>query len=1410
MGIIASNVFTLAIVKDGENGIGIESTIIHYQTSNSGTVIPTGTWSTSIPSVSAGQYLWTRLTINYSDETTDYSYSVSRNGTNGTDGDDGRGIKSTAITYQASSSGTTVPTGTWTTSIPTVLENQYLWTRTIITYTDDTTSTSYSVGKMGATGEKGDTGVGVAKVDVYYYLSSSSTSLSGGSWDTTDPGWVDGKYIWSKTVVTYTDNSTTSTEAVCITGAKGDTGDTGNGISTIVEYYYQSSSATTLSGGTWSPTYPGWINGKYIWTKSIITYTNNTSVETTPICVTGAKGDTGQDGTSSYLFTRYSSTESPHSDMYEVPTDDTLYIGTYISSVNSPSTNPSDYNWVKYREDTLSLNISADNGTSFSNDGTLVSLTATGKLGQKTVTGTYQWFKDGTAISGATKNTYSVKCTGLKVHTVFKCTMTYNDATASDDITIQNTVAILYGETNPYEGDSTIYEGSIWIDTSNGNDSKVYKRYNGSSWVTITEAQYYEYVGYGEGRTTIFTTTKLKQTADEIAAVASRVTVNETTIKENYTEFKTTADEIKSSVTDLESDVSSLDTRITNNTTNITQNANSITSLAKRVTTNETNISENYSELKQTADNISSEVNSIQTDIDDLDNRTTSNTTKIEQNAKDITLISSSVEENTQAITDNYAELKLADTNITSQVSQIKTDLSELDKEVESNTTKITQNANSITSLASRTTTVENKFGNYSTTEEMNSAIEQSATSIKSTVSATYATKSDLETTNANVTTAQNTADAAQENIDNLEIGGTQLLRNTKSMSDYAVSSNVTFEIDSEGFTVATYASTNELNWNQCATRPPILFSQVRNKEVTFSFYVRSDEYENINADSYGMIVTFTLCTGDSLTRTLYRTCNFYKTIISDEWTKLFVTKTLSDDFFTDGTGTIDDDTRLYIRVYDYSLYSAQVKKFKLELGNKATDWSPAPEDTETAIEEANTQIIQNATDITALAKRVTTNETSISNNYSELKQTADSISSEVNSIQTDIDDLDTRVTSNTTKVTQTATQLSWIVESGTSSSSMVLTDDALTIIANNINLTGKVTYAFLSSDAQQKITNAQTTADTANTNALNALENIDNLKIGGRNLIKNSNFFDGYNKWAGTGVTMNVEEDDEFEHCLVFSATSAGSSSYRVYASIETNFTHVKGTEYTLSFYAKASKAATLQSNVADANNQQNYSVTTEWQRFSYTYTASATGSLTFWSVSANITMYITNIMLEESNKASDWVPAPEDINDNIDSNISDVQAVIVEQSTALEKTCQEIVTQATSSYTTLTDFEAYKEEVTSSFTQTSSNITLSFEKISSLESVTKSHDGQIETINSYFDFGDDGLIIGESNSPYQMQLTNTQLNMLLNKDPVMWIDATTKEIYTPIIKITVSMNLFGFTATEDSDGNINWDYTG
>lgn len=73
-------------------------------------------------------------------------------------GDTGKGVKSTAVTYQVSSSGTTIPTGTWSSSVPAATAGQYLWTRTVVTYTDNATSTIYSVGHMGTNGIDGASG----------------------------------------------------------------------------------------------------------------------------------------------------------------------------------------------------------------------------------------------------------------------------------------------------------------------------------------------------------------------------------------------------------------------------------------------------------------------------------------------------------------------------------------------------------------------------------------------------------------------------------------------------------------------------------------------------------------------------------------------------------------------------------------------------------------------------------------------------------------------------------------------------------------------------------------------------------------------------------------------------------------------------------------------------------------------------------------------------------------------------------------------------------------------------------------------------------------------------------------------------------------------------------------------------
>ncbi|GFH42747.1 hypothetical protein Hs30E_12980 [Lactococcus hodotermopsidis] len=123
-----------------------------------------------------------------------------------------KSVKSSAVTYQSGASGTTVPTGTWGKSIPTTSASQYLWTRTVFTLQDDTSTTSYSVSKQGANGVDGVDGTSaptITAVQDQFYLSTSNTAQSGGSWGTGVPTWVSGKYYWSRVATTFSNGAVT-------------------------------------------------------------------------------------------------------------------------------------------------------------------------------------------------------------------------------------------------------------------------------------------------------------------------------------------------------------------------------------------------------------------------------------------------------------------------------------------------------------------------------------------------------------------------------------------------------------------------------------------------------------------------------------------------------------------------------------------------------------------------------------------------------------------------------------------------------------------------------------------------------------------------------------------------------------------------------------------------------------------------------------------------------------------------------------------------------------------------------------------------------------------------------------------------------------------------------------------------
>lgn len=181
-GITINKKFSFAVAKAGTNGqngtsVTVKSTSVTYQASSSGTTTPTGTWSTTVPSVGTGQFLWTKTVVTYSDGKSTTSYAVSYQGKNGSNGQNGTSVtvSSTSVTYVTSSGGTTPPTSGWQTSVPSVANGQFLWTKTYVKYSDGKETTSYAVSYKGTNGTNGKDGAAGADAITVTVTSSNGT-----------------------------------------------------------------------------------------------------------------------------------------------------------------------------------------------------------------------------------------------------------------------------------------------------------------------------------------------------------------------------------------------------------------------------------------------------------------------------------------------------------------------------------------------------------------------------------------------------------------------------------------------------------------------------------------------------------------------------------------------------------------------------------------------------------------------------------------------------------------------------------------------------------------------------------------------------------------------------------------------------------------------------------------------------------------------------------------------------------------------------------------------------------------------------------------------------------------------------------------------------------------------------------
>ena len=133
-------------------------------------------------------------------------------------GESGKGIKSTDVEYAISVSNVIAPVDGWQTTSPEWEAGKYIWSRTKIVYSDD--EVKYTQAAC-ISGGQGADGKGIKSITEEYYLSSSSATTTGGKWQTTSPAWKNGWYIWTRTRIVFTDGTTTTTNAICVTGSKG-------------------------------------------------------------------------------------------------------------------------------------------------------------------------------------------------------------------------------------------------------------------------------------------------------------------------------------------------------------------------------------------------------------------------------------------------------------------------------------------------------------------------------------------------------------------------------------------------------------------------------------------------------------------------------------------------------------------------------------------------------------------------------------------------------------------------------------------------------------------------------------------------------------------------------------------------------------------------------------------------------------------------------------------------------------------------------------------------------------------------------------------------------------------------------------------------------------------------------------
>lgn len=236
--------------------------------------------------------------------------------------------------------------------------------------------------------------------------------------------------------------------------------------------------------------------------------------------------------------------------------------------------------------------------------------------------------------------------------------------------------------------------------------------------------------------------------------------------------------------------------------------------------------------------------------------------------------------------------------------------------------------------------------------------------------------------------------------------------------------------------------------------------------------------------------------------------------------------------------------------------------------------------------------------------------------------------------------------------------------------------------------------------------------------------------------------------------------------------------------------------------------KGKSLVTNITKANEKGVYCATVPW---TYTKHDGSTGTPAgvmnlYAAPSSGLSESSVDwVKIEKGNIATDWTPAPEDI----DNEFDEVNDSIINQNTNITSTINSILMSALKTYTKTNDFEEFKTTISSQLELLANELTIKFtETNESLNKANGDLQRQLNTITKYFTFNANGLIIGQVDNPYKVIIDNDRYSMTVNNVEVMWI--ANGKVYTPELEVTKEFKILDYMLHKDNFGNVNCDYIG